>query len=135
MSDVTSGSLFQRPSIQAKEVVCVLAVSHGAAEVIKQVVASAQIPGDGGVRISGQPIDEQSVKLDLSLAPSPEPGDAVVEQEGANVFVEESLAPLLEDKVLDAEVEGEGVSFAIVSQQQDRSSNGQPDDYDSRDIS
>jgi hypothetical protein len=36
----------------------VLAISHGAAEVIKQVVSSAQVPDEGGIRIWAQLIGE-----------------------------------------------------------------------------
>ena len=110
-----------------------LAISHGA-EVIKQVVSSAQMPDEGGIRISGQPIGDEGVSLELSLATSPQPGDAIVEQEGANVFVEQLVAPLLDDKTLDADVEADKVAFSIVAQP-DWSTNGQPTNFDPRDIS
>lgn len=113
-----------------------LAISQGAAEVIKQVVHSAQVPDDGGIRISAQPIGDESVRLELSLATNPEPGDAIVEQEGANVFVEQTVAPLLDDKTLDAAVvDADNVTFSIVEQRQDWSSNGQPEKFDPRNIS
>ena len=83
-----SGGEADRPPIdrsnQAKGVIVVLAISDGAVQVIKQVVSSAQMPGEGGIRISAQPVGDESVRLELSLATSPEPGDAIVEQEGAN---------------------------------------------------
>jgi iron-sulfur cluster assembly protein len=114
----------------------VLAISHGAVEVIKQVVSSAQMPDEGGIRISAQPVDDESVRLELSLATSPEPGDAIVEQEGANVFVEQTVAPLLDDKTLDAAVvEADQVAFSIVEQRQDGSNDGQSKNFDPRNIS
>jgi iron-sulfur cluster assembly protein len=117
-------------------VIAVLAISHGAAEVIKQVVSSAQVPDEGGIRISAQPIGDESVRLELSLATSPDPGDAVVEQEGANVFVEQTVAPLLDDKMLDAAVvDADKVTFSIVEQRQDWSNDGQPKSFDPRNIS
>lgn len=58
---------------------------------IRQIVSSAQIPSEGGIRISAEPIDTESMRLDLSLAMSPELGDAIVEVEGANVFVEQAV--------------------------------------------
>jgi iron-sulfur cluster assembly protein len=113
-----------------------LEISHGAAEVIKQVVATARISDEGGIRISAEPIGDESVRLDLSLAMSPEPGDAVVEQEGANVFVEQTVAPLLDDKTLDAAVvEGDKVTFSLLEQGQDWSNNGQPKKIDPRNFS
>jgi Fe-S cluster assembly iron-binding protein IscA len=112
------------------------AISHGAAEVIKQVVSAAQISDEGGIRISAEPIGDEGVRLDLSLAISPEPGDAVVEQEGANVFVEQTVAPLLDDKTLDAAVvETDKVTFSIVERGQDWSGDGQPKDFDPRNLS
>lgn len=115
-----------------------LAISHGAAEVIKQAVSSAQIPDEGGIRISAEPaepIGSESVRLDLSLVMNPESGDAIVEQEGAKVFVERDVAPLLDDKVLDASIEADQVAFSIVEQRQNWSSNGQPKNFDPRTIS
>ena len=112
-----------------------LAISLGAAEAIKQIVSSAQIPDEGGIRISAEPIDSKNVRLDVSLAMSPEPGDGIVEQKGANVFVEEDVAPILDDKILDASIEGDQVSFSIVEQRQNWSSNGQPKNFDRRKIS
>jgi iron-sulfur cluster assembly protein len=113
----------------------VLAISHSAAEVIKQVVSSAQIPDEGGIRISAEPVGSEGVSLDLSLVMNPEPGDAIVEQEGANVFVEQDVAPLLDDKVLDASIEADQAAFSIVDQRQNWSSNGQPKNFDPRHIS
>jgi iron-sulfur cluster assembly protein len=113
-----------------------LAISHGAAEVIKQVVSSAQISDEGGIRISAEPIGDESVRVDLSLAISPEPRDAVVEQEGARVFVEQTVAPLLDDKMLDAAmVEADKVAFSLLDLRQDWSNNGQPKNFDPRNIS
>lgn len=113
-----------------------LAISHTAAEVIKQVVSSAQVRDEGGIRISAQPIGEEGVRLELSLATTPVPGDAIVEQEGANVFVEQTVAPLLDDKMLDAAVvDADKVTFSIVEQRQDWSNDGQPKNFDPRNIS
>jgi iron-sulfur cluster assembly protein len=112
----------------------VLAISHGAAEVIRQLVASGQMPENGGIRISAEPIDDESMTLDLSLAPSPDPGDAIVAQEGAHVFVEQAVEPLLDDKTLDAAVQADKVTFTIVEQGQDWSGNGQPKNFDPRNL-
>ena len=53
----------------------------------------------------------------MDLTPSPEPDDQVVESAGARVFLEESAALALDDKVLDAQLdEGGAVRFAIGAQ-------------------
>jgi iron-sulfur cluster assembly protein len=118
---------------QARELMRVLAISHGAAEAIKQIVTSSQLT-EGGVRLSVESIDDQGARLDLSLADSPEPGDSLVEEEGANVFVEQNAAMFLDDKVLDATMEGDRVSFSITERHQDWSHDGQPENFDLRRI-
>ena len=112
-----------------------LAISHTAAEVIKQIVSSAQIPLEGGIRISAEAMGSESVSLDLSLVMNPQPGDAIVERGGANVFVEQDVAPLLDDKLLDASIEADEAAFSIVEQRQNWSSNGQPRSVDPPNIS
>lgn len=46
------------------------------------------------------PIDEDRLKLELSLTTSPEPGDTQIGQEGAKVYPDENAVPLLDDKIL-----------------------------------
>lgn len=108
----------------------VLAISHEAAEVIKVIVTSSQVSERGGIRLWVDSVDDSTAQLELALADSPEPGDALIQEEGANVFVEENAAKFLEDKLLDARVEGEGVAFAILDQAPDPSNNGRPSDID-----
>ena len=74
-----------------------------------------QIPGANGLRITGGPADEPA--LDVAPAEAAEPGDAVVEQDGATVFLDENASLMLDDKVLDAAVDDEGrVEFALAQQ-------------------
>lgn len=107
-----------------------LAISHDAAEVIKVIVTSSQMSGQGGIRLWLDSVDDASATLELALADTPEPGDALIEEKGANVFVEQNAARFLDDKLLDARVEGEGVSFAIVDQHADPTQNGRPEGLD-----
>ncbi len=109
-----------------------LVITEGAAEAIKQIVTSSPIAEEGGLRISVEPLDNQSAKLELSLAESPEPGDSLVQKEGANVFVEQTAATFLDDKVLDATVEQDTVSFSLA--ERDWSRDGQPESFDPRKI-
>ena len=74
-----------------------------------------QIPEATGLRITGGPADAPT----LEVAPASEgaPGDAVLEQDGATVYLDESASLLLDDKVLDAAVDPEGkVEFALAQQ-------------------
>lgn len=108
----------------------VLAISHEAAEVIKVIVTSSQVSEQGGIRVWVDSVDDTTAQLELGLADRPEPGDALIQEEGAKVFVDENAARFLDDKLLDARVEGEGVAFAILDQKPDPSSNGRPGDID-----
>jgi iron-sulfur cluster assembly protein len=90
----------------------VLAISPAASEAIKGLVAASDLPENAGVRISGHP--EGSGVFDLSLAPEAAEADEVVEERGATVFVDDQIAPLLDDKTLDAHTEGDQVAFTIV---------------------
>lgn len=98
-----------------------LTISPDAAQAVKQVVNSAEAGQNGGIRLSLKPVDEQQAKLELSLATNPEPGDTQVEQEGANVYLDEQVASFLDDKILDAKIEDEGPSFAILDKPGDAS--------------
>jgi iron-sulfur cluster assembly protein len=109
-----------------------LAITHGAAEAIRQIVTSSPVAEEGGLRISIEPVDTESARLELSVAESPAPGDALVQKEGAKVFVEETAARFLADKVLDARIEDERVAFLLA--ERDWSHNGQPENFDPRDI-
>lgn len=91
-----------------------LTLSADAAQAVKQVVNSSEAGENGGIRLTLKPVDDQQAQLQLSLATSPEPGDTQVEHEGANVFMDEQVAPFLDDKVLDATIEDEGPSFTIL---------------------
>ena len=93
-----------------------LALTHDAAAVIRSIVEQADVPEEGGLRITAEPLDEQQAALELSVVEEPEALDEVVEQEGAHVFLEPVVAEALADKVLDAEVEAGGVRFTIHDQ-------------------
>ena len=53
--------------------------------------------------------------LPLGLA-APDQSDAVIEQEGARLFVEDGVAQLLDDKMLDAHTSGSELRFSIPDQ-------------------
>ncbi len=74
-----------------------------------------QIPEAEGLRITGGPAEEPA--LEVSPAAAAEPGDAVVEQDGATVYLDQNASLLLDDKVLDAAVDDEGrVEFGLAQQ-------------------
>lgn len=91
-----------------------LTLTDEATSAVKNI--TAQVPGatGGGVRIQGSGTPDS--QFELSLVPGPEPADAVVENDGARVFLDEQAAVVLDDRVLDAQVDEQGgVQFAVGS--------------------
>lgn len=92
-----------------------LMLTRHAADAIKGL---AEAPGAEGVRISAlTSVDAAAPALQVTLAPGPDPQDAVVEAEGARIFLAPDAAQALDEKVLDANVEGEEVRFAVMLQE------------------
>jgi iron-sulfur cluster assembly protein len=93
-----------------------LAITESAAEAINALVSRGEMPEGSGARIAA---DGEGQGLELALVPGPAEDDAVVEGPGATVYLEQSAAQVLGDKVLDIEryVESTGeeqLRFAIV---------------------
>jgi iron-sulfur cluster assembly protein len=94
-----------------------LAISESAAEAIRGLTAGPEVPEGAGLRIVAESRPEEgNVPLELALAATPAEDDAVVEEEGARVFLEPRAAELLDDKRLEADVETGRVTFAIAQQ-------------------
>ncbi|WP_394279374.1 Fe-S cluster assembly protein HesB [Microbacterium sp.] len=91
-----------------------LTLTENATSAVKNL--ASQIPTEtGGLRISEAEAPNEGYAL--SLAPAPEQGDTVVENNGARVFVDESANIALGDRVLDARVAEDGsVGFALAQQ-------------------
>jgi Fe-S cluster assembly iron-binding protein IscA len=91
-----------------------LTLTQTAAEAVKEIVARVPLAEDGGVRIRDT---GGSSGFELSVAPDPGPHDTVVIESGARVFLDETAAIALEDRVLDAELANDGsVRFALGNQ-------------------
>jgi iron-sulfur cluster assembly protein len=90
----------------------VLTLTDTAAEAIRGIVAAPELPDGAGLRIATQP-DAEAASLEVSVAESPADTDQVVSEAGARVFVEAEAVPLLDDKLLDAEIEGTRVGFML----------------------
>jgi Fe-S cluster assembly iron-binding protein IscA len=92
----------------------VLTLTENASTVVKTLV-DQQEAAVGGLRISQDAPD--SPALHVIPTEAPQPGDQVVEESGARVFLEETAATTLDDKVLDAQVDDKGgVQFTIAPQ-------------------
>jgi Fe-S cluster assembly iron-binding protein IscA len=92
-----------------------LTLSSTAVEVIERLTSQPNMPEGSGLRLAPQTTPEGNA-ISLSLAESPTESDQVVSEGGAQVFVAEELAPELDDKLLDAGVSGEQISFSLSEQ-------------------
>ncbi|WBU37895.1 iron-sulfur cluster biosynthesis family protein [Homoserinibacter sp. YIM 151385] len=93
-----------------------LTMTPAASTVVKTLVAQNPEVEDGGLRIEAD--SQAGTDFAVAIAPEPQPTDAVVESDGAKIFLGENAAPILEDKVLDAQVDDQGaVRFAIGAQE------------------
>lgn len=92
-----------------------LTLTDTASTVVKTITDQTDAAPDGGLRISGDSADAQNFAV--AVAPAPDINDAVIEQDGARVFLDIAASVALSDKVLDAEVDEHGaVSFGLAAQ-------------------
>ncbi len=91
-----------------------LTLSPDAAHVINEIVANR--PG-AGLRISSRSVDGSEMQLGLAVTEEPSPTDLVIETDGSRVFLDQDVAPFLEDKTLDVDdTKGDAVAFTLVRQ-------------------
>ncbi len=92
-----------------------LTLTENATAILQQLTSETE-GEDVTLRIASVPGAE--VGFGIAPATQPEPGDQVVEQAGAKVFVDDTAATALSDAVLDAGVDESGnVQFALGQQQ------------------
>jgi iron-sulfur cluster assembly protein len=92
----------------------VLTLTQNASNAVTTIVGQAVGAPGAGLRIAADPTSHD---LGLVVAESPLPGDEVVEDSGARVFLDEMAVEVLDDKILDAEYQPNGgVQFTIAPQ-------------------
>lgn len=94
-----------------------LAITDTAAEAIRGIVAAPELPDGAGLRIATQPGAGPATSLEVTVAEVPADTDQVVDEQGARVFVEADAVPLLDDKLLDAQIDGTRVGFMLSEQE------------------
>ena len=91
-----------------------LTLTENASNAVSTIVGQAASAPEAGLRIAQDPA---SANLGLVVAESPLPGDEIVEDSGARVFLDDKAASALDDKILDAEYQPNGgVQFTIAPQ-------------------
>lgn len=92
-----------------------LALTADACQAIEGILQ--QSDSATGIRIAPNLENGSDGQLQMSVADAPSATDEVIESEGAQVFVEESASPFLDDKVLDATMtEDRAIQFEILTQ-------------------
>lgn len=86
-----------------------LTLSRSAGEAIKDYVhGSPEVLDElGGIRLYLAETSSGEQQLALALSHTPEVGDEIIEQDGARVFIEESVRDYVADKQLDISDETE----------------------------
>ena len=85
-----------------------LTLTDNALTAVRTLTQDPEAPDGAGLRIL--PGDEG---LELILVADPVPGDALIDDGGARVYVEPQAAELLNEQTLDAQVEEGQVSFFL----------------------
>jgi len=87
-----------------------LTLTEHAQTAVRTLTQDPQAPESAGLRIT-----PGSEGLELMLVAEPVPGDALIDDGGARVFVEPHAAELLDEQTLDAQVEDGKVNFFLAS--------------------
>lgn len=89
----------------------VLTLTENASTIVKSITEQQAETEAAGLRIS---TGEDSSAFAIAPAVQPEPGDQVVESNGATLYLDETASRELDDKVLDAGLDPSGaVQFAV----------------------
>ena len=96
-----------------------LTLTDNANAVVSSIVTGQGEGAEAGLRIetAQEAGSHGEQRFAVSVVPSPQPADQVIDAVGTRVFLETGAAEALSDKVLDAGVDGEGsVSFTVMPQ-------------------
>ena len=86
-----------------------LVLTEAAAEAVKTLTATTQLPAGSGLRIASSATEPEAPEaLQVSAAAGPSENDLILEAAGEHLYLEPKAAAYLEDKVLDAEVDQDG---------------------------
>jgi iron-sulfur cluster assembly protein len=99
----------------------VLALTDNATDAIEGILSALAIPDGAGVRIASESsdaaVEPDETDLSVTVAAAPAETDQVIDEQGARVFVDQPVADYLDDKLLDARIIEEQVSFVVGEQE------------------
>lgn len=94
----------------------VLTLTDNASNIVKTITEQQTGSPTAGLRISSG-AGAGPAAFEITTAAAPEPGDQVVEKDGATIFLDGPASQELDDKVLDAGVDQSGdVKFSLAFQ-------------------
>ncbi|SMD19410.1 hypothetical protein [Kibdelosporangium aridum] len=85
-----------------------LVLTPVAVEVVSAITSASNLPDASGVRIAAVETSPGTANLSAELVDCPFDGDQVLAQKGARVYLDQTAARFLEDKVLTAELDVNG---------------------------
>lgn len=92
-----------------------LTLTENASAIVTEITTQRGLSETAGLRITSDASPNPA--FEVTAAAQAEPGDQVIEQGGATVYLSPDAATLLDDKVLDAAVDEAGkVEFALALQ-------------------
>lgn len=95
-----------------------LTITQTAADAMETIFAAApEVPDTAGMRITHDVGTDGRPSFRLAVVERPEESDEVVDAENVSVFLESGTSALLDDKILDARVEGDKIGFTLDEQQ------------------
>jgi hypothetical protein len=91
-----------------------LALTPNAAAAVNALLDNPELPETSGLRLQRGLDTEGRTAIGIAIVEGPGEGDeAVPAGEGHELYLAPDVADVLEDQLLDAEIQDEGVAFAI----------------------
>jgi len=91
-----------------------LTLTPSAVAAVSMVLQDPELPDGAGLRLQGGVDADGEAAVGLAVVSEPEPGDELVPAATqGDVFLAREVAEILDECVLDAEIDGESISFTI----------------------
>jgi iron-sulfur cluster assembly protein len=102
---------------RSEEETHMLTLTGNAVSAIREITSRPGLSDDTGLRIASSAASDGGATFEIAVTATPAPSDAVIEEEGARVFLDPDASVALDDKALDVEVDEGMIRFRIEEQQ------------------
>ena len=94
-----------------------LTLTDNAATIVRDIASTGNGAQAPGLRITTTATSATEATYAITTTNQPQPGDQVIEQDGATVYLDDTAAVTLDDKVLDAGLDEAGnIQFSLALQ-------------------